>query len=64
MEHDAEDVGQGQGHHKIRNESHQHHRLDIGQATHGIAISTLEAIRKLIDDERKNGRADLGRDFR
>ena len=64
MQADTEEISQGQRHHEIREEGHEHHRLDISQATHGIAESALQAIAELVDDQRHNGTGHLCRHLR
>ena len=48
MQADAKEISQGQRHHEIREKGYEHHRLDISQAAHRIAESTLQAIAELI----------------
>ena len=54
IEHEAEEVACRKGDDEVGNEGDVHHRLHIGYATEGIGVSALQAVAKLVDDERND----------
>ena len=54
IEYESEQIARRQGDEEIGDEGNVHHWFDIGYSAQGVGVIALQAIAKLVDDERKD----------